>query len=48
MELLNNSELLYSVLFDFTEPWKVDMLEFLDENYWRILQSRRLPPTHCK
>lgn len=31
--LLNNSELLFPVLFDFTEPWKIDILEFLDENY---------------
>lgn len=31
--LLNISESLYPVLFDFTEPWKVDILEFLNENY---------------
>lgn len=31
--LLNTSESLYPVLFDFTEPWKVDILEFLNENY---------------
>jgi AraC-like DNA-binding protein len=31
--LLNSSELLYPILFDFAEPWKVDILEFLNENY---------------
>jgi AraC-like DNA-binding protein len=31
--LLNNSELLFPILFDFTEPWKIDILEFLNENY---------------
>ncbi|WP_284653369.1 helix-turn-helix domain-containing protein [Flavobacterium terrisoli] len=31
--LLNNNEQLYPILFDFAEPWKVDILEFLNENY---------------
>lgn len=31
--LLNSNELLYPILFDFAEPWKVDILEFLNENY---------------
>lgn len=31
--LLNNSEVFYPILFDFAEPWKVDILEFLNENY---------------
>ncbi|MEN4760433.1 AraC family transcriptional regulator [Chryseobacterium sp. C39-AII1] len=31
--LLNNNEAFYPVLFDFTEPWKVDILEFLNDNY---------------
>lgn len=31
--LLNNSEIFYPILFDFTEPWKVDILEFLNDNY---------------
>ncbi|UWX61837.1 AraC family transcriptional regulator [Chryseobacterium oranimense] len=30
---LNSSESLYPVLFDFTEPWKVDILGFLNDNY---------------
>lgn len=31
--LLNNNESLYPILFDFAEPWKIDLLEFLNENY---------------
>lgn len=31
--LLNNSEVFYPILFDFAEPWKIDILEFLNENY---------------
>ncbi|MDR1976059.1 MAG: AraC family transcriptional regulator [Campylobacteraceae bacterium] len=31
--LLNADERFYSVLFDFTEPWKIDILDFLNKNY---------------
>jgi AraC-like DNA-binding protein len=31
--LLNNDPQFYPALFDFTEPWKIDILDFLDENY---------------
>ncbi|MCC7534086.1 MAG: helix-turn-helix transcriptional regulator [Bacteroidia bacterium] len=31
--LLNNNEQLYPILFDFAEPWKIDLLEFLNSNY---------------
>lgn len=31
--LLNNSDLFFPILFDFTEPWKIDILEFLNENF---------------
>jgi AraC-like DNA-binding protein len=31
--LLNSNIQLYPILFDFAEPWKVDILEFLNENY---------------
>lgn len=31
--LLNSSEQLYPILFDFAEPWKIDLLEFLNNNY---------------
>jgi AraC-like DNA-binding protein len=31
--LLNTDKNFYSSLFDFTEPWKIDMLDYLNENY---------------
>ncbi len=31
--LLNNSAVFYPLLFDFTEPWKIDILEFLNDHY---------------
>ncbi|KAA6327089.1 Virulence regulon transcriptional activator VirF, partial [termite gut metagenome] len=31
--LLNMDKSFYSSLFDFTEPWKIDILGFLNENY---------------
>lgn len=31
--ILNNNPIFYPVLFDFAEPWKMDILEFLNENY---------------
>lgn len=31
--LLNTSKQFYPILFDFTEPWKIDILEFMNENY---------------
>lgn len=31
--LLNSNEQLYPILFDFAEPWKIDLLEFLNDNY---------------
>nr|WP_320058020.1 AraC family transcriptional regulator [uncultured Bacteroides sp.] len=31
--LLNTDKKFYSILFDFTEPWKIDILDFLNENY---------------
>lgn len=31
--LLNTSREFYPTLFDFTEPWKIDIIEFLNENY---------------
>ncbi len=31
--LLNSSAHFFPVLFDFAEPWKIDILEFLNENY---------------
>ncbi|MFR9166588.1 MAG: helix-turn-helix domain-containing protein [Dysgonomonas sp.] len=31
--LLNTDKQFYPILFDFTEPWKIDIMEFLNENY---------------
>lgn len=31
--LLNTDKNLYASLFDFVEPWKIDILDFLNENY---------------
>lgn len=31
--LLNTDKRFYATLFDFTEPWKIDILPFLNENY---------------
>jgi len=31
--LLNNATVFYPLLFDFTEPWKIDILDFLQEHY---------------
>lgn len=33
ISLLNIDKNFYPVLFDFTEPWKIDILDFLNENY---------------
>lgn len=31
--LLNIDERFYSTLFDFTTPWKIDIMEFMEQNY---------------
>jgi AraC-like DNA-binding protein len=33
LSLLNIDNGFYPTLFDFTEPWKIDILDFLNENY---------------
>lgn len=33
LALLNTDKNFFPVLFDFTEPWKIDILDFLNENY---------------
>lgn len=40
--LLNSNELLYPILFDFAEPWKVDILEFLNKNYMDELTMEQI------
>lgn len=40
--LLNNGEFFYPILFDFTEPWKVDLMGFLGENYMDELTMEQI------
>lgn len=35
--LLNSVPQIYPVLFDFNEPWKIDLLEFMEQNYTQDL-----------
>lgn len=35
--ILNTDESLYASLFDFVEPWKIDIVEFLEQNYMNDL-----------
>jgi AraC-like DNA-binding protein len=40
--LLNSNEELYPILFDFAEPWKIDLLEFLNDNYMEELSMEEI------
>jgi AraC-like DNA-binding protein len=40
--LLNNSAVFFPILFDFTEPWKIDILEFLSDNYMDDLTMEQI------
>ena len=40
--LLNIDKRFYPTLFDFTEPWKIDLIEFLDENYMEDLSMEEI------
>jgi len=40
--LLNSSAIFYPILFDFTEPWKMDIMEFLNENYMDELSMEQI------
>lgn len=40
--LLNNNPQLYPVLFDFADPWKIDLLEFLNANYMEELTMEQI------
>lgn len=40
--LLNSNEELYPVLFDFAEPWKIDLLDFLNANYTEELSMEQI------
>lgn len=40
--LLNTDKELYASLFDFTEPWKIDLLEYMNENYMYDLSMEEM------
>lgn len=40
--LLNSNEQLYPILFDFADPWKIDLLEFLNNNYMDDLTMEQI------
>lgn len=40
--LQNNSDVFFPILFDFTEPWKIDILEFLNESYMDELSMEQI------
>lgn len=40
--LLNSADVFFPILFDFTEPWKMDILEFLNENYMDELSMEQI------
>lgn len=40
--LLNTDENLYASLFDFAEPWKIDIMEFLQNNYMHDLSLEEM------
>lgn len=40
--LLNIDKCFYPILFDFTEPWKIDILDFLNENYMYELSMEEI------
>lgn len=40
--LLNTNKELYASLFDFSDPWKIDILDFLNENYMEDLTMEEI------
>lgn len=40
--LLNTDKNLYASLFDFVEPWKIDILDYMNENYMYDLSMREI------
>lgn len=40
--LLNHDKRFYPTLFDFTEPWKIDILDFLNENFMFELSLKEI------
>jgi AraC-like DNA-binding protein len=40
--LLNTDQKFYSTIFDFSEPWKIDILDFMNENYMYELSMEEI------
>ena len=40
--LLNTDKNLYASLLDFTEPWKIDLMDYLNENYMQELTMEEI------
>ncbi|WP_102407552.1 helix-turn-helix domain-containing protein [Parabacteroides bouchesdurhonensis] len=40
--LLNTSKNLYASVFDFTDPWKIDILDFLESNYMNDISMEEI------
>lgn len=40
--LLNTSKSLYASIFDFADPWKINILEFLEQNYMNDLSMEEI------
>lgn len=40
--LLNTNKNLYASLFDFVEPWKIDIIDYLNENYMYDLSMKEI------
>jgi AraC-like DNA-binding protein len=40
--LLNTDAVFYQCLFDFTEPWKIDILDFLEQNFMHELAMEEI------
>lgn len=40
--ILNTAPNLYATLFDFTDPWKIDILEFMNQNFRKNLSIKEI------
>lgn len=40
--LLNTDKSLYASLFDFTDPWKIDLMDFMEQNYMDDLSQEEM------
>ena len=40
--LLNTEEAFFPLLFDFTEPWKIDLMQFMNDNYMYDLSMEEI------